>query len=284
MSQVEEKLHCINAQKVYDWSIQPLETELEHTIPRKHRSFKDQVNGNIRISCGEQALVWEASSDLDISGTVTVTHLSGCEEMEVFVDGEHVFTLTVGQSRSMTFSEIHSVEVRCLSGTDYCLGKYCLQLHYELSPEPNRECTYECYFSDEDGHPINIQELSCEEVLFNDQEDVSVALTHQQNVQLQKVIIKKNGFVTIVMICPNEERILCTVPFEVEEVLYLCAPDGTESKCSVIEAYCKMNRLELDQAERFIIKLFLCQEIKVTRDVTIEIIGSRCSPRVKQLN
>ncbi|WP_231735262.1 BMQ_0737 family morphogenetic spore coat protein [Gracilibacillus massiliensis] len=141
-----------------------------------------------------------------------------------------------------------------------------------------------CFLSDEFGNPLDpfsTESLICEEVKEGKgRKNVPVTLPDGQEVQLQKVIIRKSGFIVVKVsdglnTCLSEPISFC----KIENVL-LCAPEGTEILCKVSDFQCFAcincqggfyNSLE--------VFLDICQDIQVSTDVTVELTSDFCEPR-----
>lgn len=89
--------HCLKVLKVYDWVTRPVNLQVKKILEEQPKFVKDEVCGNIGISCGETSPVWEAADGLSVSGSVTVFHHTGCEQMEVIVNGSPSFFLKKGK-------------------------------------------------------------------------------------------------------------------------------------------------------------------------------------------
>lgn len=279
----KNNLHCINVPKVYDWVARPIDVQILKIIKGQKTLVTDCVSGNIAIECGQTTLLWKASSRLSVSGTITLSHMSGCKEMEVIVNGNLVFTLSSGQSRSMTFLQLQSVEVRCLNGHELCLGKYCLHLHYPLGAFScmTDDCRLACFLSDQDGNPID--SIECKEIPQKQgRKNVETLLPNNKNITLQKVKMVKKGFITIKIICREKTTLLCTIPFCLFETFYLCAPPGTSVECQIFDFHCESCLIpDFKKCERkqLSVNIHFCQEVQVIHDVNIGLRGKECHPR-----
>lgn len=97
-------------------------------------------------------VIWENRLDEVVSGTVTVNYQGGCGyKLKVIVSHSCGYCdyfyiekpidcceqLMTGNTVSKSYSDITKVEIMCDYGCqdDYCFGKYCLDLHYVLTPE-----------------------------------------------------------------------------------------------------------------------------------------------------
>lgn len=278
MSCHKNDLYCINTIKIFDWVVRPIELTLIQFIQASKNSVKDCIKGNIYLPCGDSDTLWKGSSSLQVSGTVTLFHASGCNELEVMINGELAFTIPSGQTRSMTFNNLQSVEVICPDGEGFCLGNYCLDLHYNLCnlPFDLKDCKVVCLLSDAEGTPT--ESVTCKEL---SREDIDIRLPDYKVTSLQKVKLIKKGFVTIKFICRDKTVFLCTIPFCFLETFILCAPSETSIDCNVFDFSCKIKLINQKEQSKskLVIMIHFCQEVKVYSNVTIGIKGDICKPR-----
>lgn len=283
MSLNNENLHCVQVTKVYDWVMRPLEFQVMKRIKDRKKLVSDYVSGHINIRCGTPALLWRSPSNLAVSGSVTISHLTGCDEMEVLINGEKVFSVFHGQSRSITSLHLQSVEVRCKNGSDFCTGKYCLNLHYRLGQVFffEEDCLLVSYLSDQDGNPI--ESIQCKNIQQNGNREKKELYQNNEKSSIRKVNILKKGFVTTKVICRGKIHCLCTVPFHFVETFFLCAPNGTSVECRVTnvssepQLSCERDTKEKDHKIMITMQFFL--EIQVVGKVNLEVQAVSCLPR-----
>ncbi|MGP4070097.1 hypothetical protein [Halobacillus sp. B29] len=133
-----------------------------------------------------------------------------------------------------------------------------------------------CYLTDAAGSPVD--EISCEEQ--GNREDMSVQLPDGEQVILQRVTIRKQGYVVVEV---EDEDTLCVsepIPFCFFEFVILCAPAGTDVVCNVTDFDCQACVNCLDGAfESLDINFAICQSIQIVADVVVEQEIGFCSPR-----
>ncbi|RLQ97452.1 BMQ_0737 family morphogenetic spore coat protein [Falsibacillus albus] len=141
----------------------------------------------------------------------------------------------------------------------------------------------DCYLSDQQGLPLSqkgLASLVCEELMQSGgREDVAVMLPSGESVTLQKVNIIKRGYLVIEIIgsflCVSEP-----IPFELQESVLLCAPEGTEITCDVTDFNCRTRfNCQNDRLVSLDIFMDTCQDIKALTDVVIAQTASFCQPR-----
>ncbi|KAB8126284.1 hypothetical protein F9U64_20295 [Gracilibacillus oryzae] len=177
--------HFINVTKLIDWITKPAELQITKQL-NCPQYITDKVCGNIELLCGERALLWQANGDLTVSGTVTVSHIFGCDYMEIIINGKAPIILSNGEEKTWNTTDLQTLEVR-FNGvvSDICIGKYCLSLRYKLKSKdlPSKDCQVTCFLSDQFGNPE-------ESVLCS-------IIPSERETFLQKVSLQLKGFITI---------------------------------------------------------------------------------------
>ncbi|MGN8647354.1 DUF3992 domain-containing protein [Gracilibacillus sp. HCP3S3_G5_1] len=273
--------HCLNVLKVYDWVSVPTDLMLSHSFEHKKR-VKDEICGLIELHSGDNALLWEVTGNLSVSGEVTVFHEMGNTSMEVFVNKQPVFTVQKGEVRTINVQRLSSLEVRCKgNGNDLCIGKYCLTICYPVKQScfSPGDCKLICFLSDEKGKPVD--SLECREITqTKGRPDVPVTLPNGEKALLQKVKVLKKGFITVQLKNKNKVCKICTIPFKVVEELILCAPLGTFLQCKVTDFECKA--YFSNDCKKINIEIFFCQQIQMVANVNIEVETILCHPRFER--
>lgn len=140
-----------------------------------------------------------------------------------------------------------------------------------------------CYLTDQNGillDPLANNAIICEEVTgANARENVQI-LVDGQEVTLQKVVIRKRGFIVVQT---EIENILCTsnpIPFCFFEEVLLCAPEGTIINCDTTAFNCFVNvDIQNSVFQSLEICLDICQSIKVVANANLTITGQLCESR-----
>ncbi|WP_158598239.1 BMQ_0737 family morphogenetic spore coat protein [Falsibacillus albus] len=142
-----------------------------------------------------------------------------------------------------------------------------------------------CFLSDESGQrldPLSDNAIICEEIVQqNGRKNVSILLPTGETVDLQKVFVLKRGFIVVEISGSNGSCTTAPIPFAIEEEIILCAPEGTELQCEVTKFNCFSNVIcDANQMLRELnVFIEICQSIKMTADVVIDVNASFCAPR-----
>lgn len=267
--------HCLKVMRIIDWKTKPICRKLKKPL-KGRKTLKDKICGNIDISCGERALLWKISGDLTVSGWVTLCYQTGCEQMEVIINGRSAFLLAQEEQATMYFHHLESVEIRCRgNGRDVCIGKYFIILCYDLSKIAlnSKSRHIKCYLSDKDGNPTH--SFTCQEL--KPRKSIECTLFDGEIFTLQKIKILNTGYVTVKATEKAKECILCTIPFHFIETFILCAPSETFLECNISKLDCTVSlasdctMLEID--------LCYCLEVQVLANAVIEMKAKFCQPR-----
>jgi len=96
----------------------------------------DNFCGNFSLVCGDSNVpVWD-TYELVPLGTVSVLYLGGCADALIVTvtdsaGNTDTFEVPPKNTRSRTYANLVSVRLACPgSGTNNCVGRYCLDLHY----------------------------------------------------------------------------------------------------------------------------------------------------------
>ncbi|WLR51621.1 DUF3992 domain-containing protein [Bacillus tianshenii] len=276
--------HCIKVDKVYDWISHQTTLKLSEFL--KPKNVKDEICANFCIPKDEEPrILWKADEHINPSGTLTVCLEQG--SIEVFVNGELLFSLNQGESRSITLCSLRSLEVRCVDEIEKCAGRFTIDLHYEVYDFKDVQ-SVKCILTDKDGNPVNPLDegaVICEEVSDpEDREEVNITLPNQKTATLQKVEVLIRGFIVIETSTKNgKKKKTCPIPFHSLETFILCAPKGTSVECEITKFTCKALLIPIhsDKAgcKEIIISITLCQSIQTIAQVKVELEGMVCKPR-----
>ncbi|OIJ18551.1 hypothetical protein BKP45_19100 [Anaerobacillus alkalidiazotrophicus] len=141
-----------------------------------------------------------------------------------------------------------------------------------------------CFLTNEDGvslNPLLPGSIVCQEISQLDgRKNVNTSLPNGDPITLQKVKIRKGGFIVLKIIGPETFCLSDPIPFNFIETVILCAPDGTELKCNVTDFECDAI-LNCQDGLVTSVDLFfdICQSIEMIGGVVIAIDGSFCKPR-----
>lgn len=277
--QNKNQKHCIQVLQVFDWINKPINIEIQKNLERKE-FVKDEICGNIEIPCGSNTFIWKLKGELSVSGSVTICHETGCENMEVIINGKTIFILGKEEERTIKVNDLKSVEIRCKGNkNENCMGKYCLTLLYKLNKScfsPGGSCKLVCFLSDECGNPKD--SLECLEITQSTcRPNIKITLPNGKDLILQKVKILKKGFITIETIDKGKKCKICTLPFQILEDLILCAPLGTFVKCEINDFKCTV--YFTDDCKILNIKITFCQQVQMVAPVNVELSANLCVPR-----
>lgn len=273
--QVEK--HCIHVEKVFDWVARSVKLTKKETLTEP--IVKNDICVDICIPCGKKTIVWSAEESVQAFGTVTVVYEQGCgQKMDVFINGEFAFSLQEGESRSVTISHLHDVQVEC-EGNGMCVGRVCIQLHQQL--HRMNDCEHiRCILTDACGQPIEPEQMTCR--ILDERQTVHVTLPNGKHVNLQRVYVLIEAFV-VVQCIRKDGTVWETRPISLatmEDVL-LCAPAETTIVCETVTADCKVAFLSTTCPQIFI-SVQLCQHVQALGRVKVELEGTICLPRVEQ--
>ncbi|WP_433748143.1 Kelch repeat-containing protein [Falsibacillus pallidus] len=141
-----------------------------------------------------------------------------------------------------------------------------------------------CYLTDSNGQrldPLGENSIRCEEVVQpSGRKETVVRLPNGTSVVLQKINLLKSGFIVVEVSGANGSCTTEPIPFNIDENLLLCAPEGTTIDCKVTSFDCFSTiQCSGDIFRQLNVFLTICQSIKVTADTTIEVQAGRCTPR-----
>jgi hypothetical protein len=157
-------------------------------------------------------------------------------------------------------------------------------LSQELCEILNNGGVVSCFLTDQRGEPLdpnNHDSITCDEIQGpNGRENIPITLPDGQHVTLQKVRIRKSGFIVVRVTNGIEECHSNPIPFSLVESSLLCAPEGTDIICQLKDFQCFASvNCQQGLYESLEISLDICQEIQVITDVVIEISSDFCHPR-----
>lgn len=138
-----------------------------------------------------------------------------------------------------------------------------------------------CYLADSSGSPLspfNPSGITC--TLLDGREDVETVLPNGQEVTLQKVWIKKTGYIVVQVTNDAEQCVSDPIPFCIVENALLCAPQGTDIICQVRDFQCTAC-INCQNGLYQSVEIFLdiCLDVQVVADAVIEIPSEPCQPR-----
>ncbi|SDC08291.1 hypothetical protein SAMN05421734_10498 [Pelagirhabdus alkalitolerans] len=134
-----------------------------------------------------------------------------------------------------------------------------------------------CYLSDSSGTPVE-SGIVC--TVDDKREDVKVKTSKGQEVNLQKIWIKKEGFIVVQVTNDSEQCQSIPIPFCLNERVILCAPEGTDIVCKTRDFNCHVSIDCQNGVYRgMTIDLDVCLDVQVSAGVAIEIYGDACHPR-----
>lgn len=274
----------IKAEKVFDWVSRKSETKFTKLLLKRKKLMTDEISGEIFIPSEqlEPVVLWEGDIGFNFTGTITIQNDSKSEtNLEVLINDSLLASIERQQSRSFTVSQLRSLKVRCCE-SNICMGNFSLVLHYPVllegwnkNIEKNDVC---CFLSDQFGN--SVKEIHCEELTFNNQrKDVEVVLPSGETVVLQKVLVRKCGFIVIKL---NECEHTNPISFSIEETFLLCAPAGTKVKCEVLEIECNAKATSSDYPDVLLeieISIDICQRVSVLGNVQLMLDCQLAEPR-----
>ncbi|WP_175428367.1 DUF3992 domain-containing protein [Bacillus solimangrovi] len=276
---------CIRVDKVYDWITQQIKIEKNEIL--KVKTVQDEVCANFCIhNKGKTSVLWQAEEKIHPSGTLTVCIDKG--SIDVIVNGIQIFTLSEGESRSITLSNIKVLEVRCVEDCELCAGRFVLSLNYQISQFNNIK-EVSCILTDEYGNPVNPYDdgaIICEEISDpNNRENINITLPDGDIVTLQIVELLIRGFIVIEIVDDNgKKQCPCPIPFNSIEQVVLCAPIGTKVDCEITDFTCRAILVPTKAKEdtichEVIISISICENIQSIAKVKIELDGAICKQR-----
>ncbi|NBJ71557.1 MULTISPECIES: S-Ena type endospore appendage [Clostridia] len=278
--------HCMNVTKVYDWINQMINLKAKECVSISNGEQGDFCI-NFNIPCdGTRALIWDGSNVDDFTGNYTVTISDQCTgNINLFVNGIYITTLSGGESYSAPFTDLQSVEVQCEAETGivYCSGSLYIQSANQNNDPPEFEIN--CFLSDALGNQIDPRSenaICCEEQSDPDNRISKEFIINGETVTLQEVDIVVKAFITIQFIDDMGDLLgQCVLPFWDAETVYLCAPTGTSIECKLSDFNCKVNFVELcGPCAELCIRISMCLSVFATIPVTIRLSGNWCEPRV----
>jgi hypothetical protein len=273
-----QKTHCIEVTKVYDWVDLKSDLQLAEKICfDKCKPFTDIICCDFQIPCKKitPTTLWTKAGIEQIDGTISIEYLLGCgQPLTILINGDIVASLMEGQSFTATICDLQYVELLCQgysNNADYCLGEFKITLHYQFE-EMELDCgSVKCFLSDQHGHSIDFYTIVCEEI---SREPVPVG----ENL-LFRVAIRKRGYITVQLfdktgcLCK-----VCTLPFTIIEHPLLCVPSGTRLECEIVQCNCKAYCTPItEQCIEISIFLSICQSIQSVAEVKIGVKGVLCN-------
>ncbi|WP_394557841.1 S-Ena type endospore appendage [Priestia aryabhattai] len=128
--------HSINVKKVFDWisHSSTINLKVPIFIKQKVRVRPEQSSGDFFIDYKKQksVLLWENSSCLHITGTITITNYSKDKgEINVFINENCLFSIKKNYSRSVTVDGIQSIYLTSNSKHN-CSGRFVLKLNKKI--------------------------------------------------------------------------------------------------------------------------------------------------------
>lgn len=269
--QIKNEELCLKVPKVFDLVTRESKFQVCLNLGKPFE-VKDEICGNFMLECSSNINRLWHTDIVNVSGTISIFLDQGCSKsVDIFVNGSFAFSVGEGETRSRTVESLQSLEVRCGNGTGFCIGKYCLNIHYQFKEIciPNQKSIIECH----------LKEIECIEVpQENGRRKETISTLNGDIVTLQEVILLKKGCISIEF---KENGKLCrqVIPFEFIETVLLCAPNGTRIECEIANFRCFP--IVQTQGNCTCIEIFvtICQSIESIADVVITFDGTICSPR-----
>ncbi|MGM7683514.1 S-Ena type endospore appendage [Cytobacillus sp. Hm23] len=285
--------HCIEANKVFDWITPLLKITIKEAIDIKDNLFEDCVCCDFSVPCNSDSpfTIWKSIGVENVTGNFSVFFQSGCDgELVVFVNGEEVNIINEGQEFCATFADMKSIEVLCRNETGeqgVCKGELKLNIKHKPTGDEIDIKNVKCFISDSYGKRLEPRSscfIKCKELSDpKNRKEVVVKLANGKTTTLQKVVVLKQGFVTVVIFNKKGEESICRVfPFCEIETFLLCAPVGTTVDCKIDDVICEaflVPSLKVPNCFEVFIRLDICQNIKVTGAVKLKVLAEECNPR-----
>ncbi|MFT9849461.1 BMQ_0737 family morphogenetic spore coat protein [Aneurinibacillus sp. REN35] len=142
-----------------------------------------------------------------------------------------------------------------------------------------------CFLSDENGRPLDPLakgSIVCGEILQKDgRKEIPIVLPNGERITLQKVTIRKKGFVVVQITSATTMQRTQPIPFHIVETFLLCVPPKTNIHCEITSFECEVNFWcdTHQNIQQFHIALTLCQSVEVEGKVTLMVEGIDCQPR-----
>ncbi|WP_018933623.1 carboxypeptidase-like regulatory domain-containing protein [Gracilibacillus lacisalsi] len=154
----------------------------------------------------------------------------------------------------------------------------------ELCELLDRGGVISCFLTNSEGKqidPFAPSSLLCEEIPQpQGREDVPVTLPSREQIILQKVYLRKSGYIVIQVTNELDTCMSEPIPFCQIEQLLLCAPEGTEIDCSITDFRCVASVQCRNNAYQSVqIALDICQSVQSVANTTVNLVGHLCSPR-----
>jgi hypothetical protein len=268
--------HCIRVAKVFDWMTRSSTIQFERPVfkKKKQKIQHEKICRHFRIANPAEypAILWEHHSSVPTTGTIWICNNSQHgEEMSVFVNHEFVFSVSRGQSRSITVAKLHSLAVTNEEKHEV-KGMFHIVVHRKLSFVSDEEFDISvlenarCFFSDEKGYPLSSEQ---EKIMCREKRDSSerkrrrVVSPNGETILLQEIQFVQEGYVCIEF----EDGIIGPFTFSHEETYLLYAPTQTIVIAAIQNAHCYREFLESNEKEVcFIVNLM------IHFDMTIEVL------------
>ncbi|SES17906.1 hypothetical protein SAMN04487944_12211 [Gracilibacillus ureilyticus] len=94
--------HCVKVLKLYDWINKVSGIQLKKPI-NNQKLVTDKICGNFSVSCENNQQLWSVKGKLSVSGSVTVYHQIGSDQLDVIVNGVTVAKVGKGEEIALDF-------------------------------------------------------------------------------------------------------------------------------------------------------------------------------------
>ncbi|QSX24527.1 DUF3992 domain-containing protein [Priestia megaterium] len=269
---VHPDTHCISATKVFDWTFHcsTIRMKIPIFIKRKIIIHQEKICGDFYIKHTEQesTLLWENSSTFNTTGTIWLSNNSkGNGIINIFVNNKFLFSIPNNKSRSITIDKFQSLSITANSIYD-CQGHFFITVNKKIKLSGTEKLNIkgikkaECFFTDQYDNSIN--SCSKESIEYkktmrvSGRKDIEIILPNGKTVLLQKVKLRKKGYLSIELY--DDNHCIEPVPFSFEEDFLLCAPTGTVIACTIEKANCYVNLIPKSYED-------ICFEVEISIDI-----------------
>lgn len=294
----QSNMHCVRASKIFDWLVHcsTIRKEIPVCSHKIVDTIKEEICDIFYLNPATQStlMLWENSSSISVTGTVLISNHSVIErerDLYVYINEEYVFSLSNGQSRSITVEQIQSLSIAVPSG-DSCEGSFYLALNQKplslalTGVEEDRDLNInlndiEYFFTDSCGKEIK----QCTEGNGICEVDVNVGstdnclLSNGEKAKLQEIVIRKKGYVCIKI---TNNCFIGPIPFINKESFWMCVPPRTEVTCSITKMFCNVDLIPSnDEKICYFVDLTIGikQSIEVTGKTNVTLLGKSASTR-----
>ncbi|WP_163581756.1 S-Ena type endospore appendage [Gracilibacillus saliphilus] len=290
--------HCVKVPIVYDWITIDDKISKCKFIPVRQsvKEMEDCICINFNVNCQNNfpTTIWQAVGDTVNAATFSIEHKGSCScDLIIFANDEEIAQVSESNTFSGTIGELEKLSVLCANGCGdeiNCEAMLTIVVHYLICEEANVDDNpkeVSCFLSDENGDPIRTDRENpfvCREISRSiTRRSETFHTSRSGKISLQKVSILLEGHVTVKIVNASDDCVvLCTFPISIMKTVLLCAPEGTQVKCSIDQINCSANIIDENRYKncwKVCLNIDFCLSVQSFYKAIVHIEGNLCEPR-----